>query len=68
LHHHGIGAQVHYVPLTRHPTFGLSAAEQATFSNAESAYEELLSIPLHPGLTEREQDHVAHALEEAIAR
>ena len=31
----GIGVQVHYVPVTRHPTFGLSAEAQARFPEAE---------------------------------
>ena len=33
------------------------------FPEAERASREVLSLPMHPGLTEREQDRVAAALQ-----
>lgn len=58
----GIGVQVHYVPVTHHPTFGLDAAARARFPHTEAAYAGLLSLPLYPTLTEAEQDDVVAAL------
>ncbi len=63
----GVGVQVHYVPVTHHPTFGLTLAERAAFPATEAAYEGLLSLPLHPSLTEDEQDRVVCALAAAIS-
>jgi UDP-4-amino-4,6-dideoxy-N-acetyl-beta-L-altrosamine transaminase len=62
----GIGVQVHYVPVTRHPTFGLSAEDQARFPEAERAYEHLISLPLYAGLTDDAQDYVVAMLKEAL--
>ena len=58
--------QVHYVPVTRHPTFGLSAEDQARFPEAERAYEHLISLPLYAGLTDDAQDYVVAMLKEAL--
>ncbi len=55
----GIGVQVHYVPLHRHPRFRLPGD---AFPATGAAYEELLSIPLFPDLTEAAQDQVVETL------
>ena len=60
----GIGTQVHYVPIYRHP---LWAEPPARFPATEAAYEGLLSLPLFPALTEAEQDRVAAALTTAVS-
>lgn len=62
----GVGVQVHYVPVTHHPTFGLGAAERNRFPNTEAAYAGLLSLPLHPTLSEDEQHHVVSVLRGAL--
>lgn len=59
----GIGVQVHYVPIHRHRRFRSSAME---CPEADAAYERLLSLPLFPGLTERDQDEVARTLEAVL--
>lgn len=59
----GVGVQVHYVPIHHHP---LHRDGAATLPNADAAYEGLLSLPMHPGLTEAEQDHVVVTLLQAI--
>lgn len=63
----GIGVQVHYVPVTHHPTFGMSVDERAAFPATEHVYAGLVSLPLHPGLTEAEQDEVVGALSAALS-
>jgi dTDP-4-amino-4,6-dideoxygalactose transaminase len=52
--------------VTRHPTFGLSAEDQARFPEAERAYEHLISLPLYAGLTDDAQDYVVAMLKEAL--
>jgi UDP-4-amino-4,6-dideoxy-N-acetyl-beta-L-altrosamine transaminase len=60
----GIGTQVHYVPIYRHP---LWAEPPERFPATEAAYAGLLSLPLFPALTEAEQDRVARALATALS-
>lgn len=57
----GIGVQVHYVPLYRHPLHGIGTSP-ADFPRTEAAYDGLLSLPLFPGLTHGQQDTVVDAL------
>lgn len=59
----GIGVQVHYVPLHRHPAF---AADPSHFPAAEKVYAGLLSLPIYPGLTDEQQDHVVGVLAKAL--
>jgi perosamine synthetase len=58
----GIGVNVHYIPVHRHPYYqerypGLS------FPVAEAAYERLLTLPLHAGMTGADVDDVVAALD-----
>jgi UDP-4-amino-4,6-dideoxy-N-acetyl-beta-L-altrosamine transaminase len=57
-----IGVNVHYIPVHRHPYYeerypGLS------FPVAEAAYERLLTLPLHAGMTVDDVDDVVAALD-----
>lgn len=62
----GIGVQVHYVPVHRHPTFAhLGPGER--YPEAERAYEGLLSLPMFPALTDEDQDRVVAALRVALS-
>lgn len=61
LHEQGIGAAVHYpVPVHRQPAYRGAAAARCPM--AECAAEQLISIPVHPALTEPERAHVAAAV------
>ena len=61
----GVGVQVHYVPLYRHPTFSeLGPPER--FPHTEKAYEGLLSLPLYPALKHEDQDRVIELLGKAL--
>ncbi|MBA2283549.1 MAG: UDP-4-amino-4,6-dideoxy-N-acetyl-beta-L-altrosamine transaminase [Acidimicrobiia bacterium] len=66
LHERGIGAQVHYVPIYRHPLYADLQVDPASFPATERAYERLLSLPLHPGLTPADQDEVISALQDLL--
>jgi len=62
-----IGVQVHYVPIYRHPIYAdKDGVDQAAFTNTESAYDQLLSLPLFPALTEADQDQVVDQLAAAL--
>jgi perosamine synthetase len=62
----GIGVQVHFIPIYRHPLYADLAIERSDFPNAEAAYERLISLPLFPDLTEEEQNEVVARLEFAL--
>ncbi len=62
----GIGVQIHYVPIYRHALYGDLGLRRGDFAQTESAYEELLSLPLFPDLTHEEQDKVVEAIATAI--
>jgi dTDP-4-amino-4,6-dideoxygalactose transaminase len=55
----GVGTQVHYIPTYRHPfykkNFKLSLRN---FSEAEKYYEECLSLPLFPAMTDKDVNKV----------
>ncbi len=58
----GIGVNVHYIPVHTHPYYrerfpGLS------FPVAEAAYERLLTLPLHAGMTTSDVDDVVLAVD-----
>jgi UDP-4-amino-4,6-dideoxy-N-acetyl-beta-L-altrosamine transaminase len=62
----GIGVQVHYVPtyrLTAHAGVGQSPAD---FPYTEAAYGGLLSLPLHPSMSDGDQELVISAVVEVL--
>lgn len=65
LHERGILAQVHYIPVYRHPyyeqAFGYT---RGLCPEAERYYESCLSLPCFPALTEAEQEEVIAAVRE----
>jgi len=61
-----IGVNVHYIPVHTHPYYrerfpGLS------FPVAEAAYERLLTLPLHAGMTDDDVDDVVAAVDKVAA-
>lgn len=66
LRDHGIGTQVHYVPLYEHRAYVDKNLSALDFPNCDAAYQRLLSIPLFPAMTIDDQDRVVAALEDAL--
>jgi len=59
----GIGSSVHFIPIHRHPHFRDSLKLEARrFPVAEHAYERALSLPLFPGMSERDVDDACEAV------
>lgn len=59
----GIGSQVHYIPVYRHPYFEKVMGElQEHFPQMEEFYSQELSLPLFPGLEEKELDRICQTL------
>ena len=65
----GIGTQVHYIPVYRHPYYrGRYGVRFEDFPQAERYYASALTLPLHPGMEDEDVDRVVTALSDALAR
>lgn len=62
----GIGVQVHYIPLYRHPLLAYLGSPE-DFPNTETVYSALLSLPIYPSLTDTDQDRVVELVREAVS-
>jgi UDP-4-amino-4,6-dideoxy-N-acetyl-beta-L-altrosamine transaminase len=58
----GIGVNVHYIPIHTQPFYEARGFRRGDFPNAVAYYDNALSIPLFPALTEAQQDRVVHVL------
>ena len=67
LRERGIGTQVHYIPVPTQPyykeTYGYKDGD---YPNAEKYYEQELSLPLYPGLSDEDVMAVIKAVKEVI--
>lgn len=63
----GIGVQVHYVPIYRHPLYARLGFDPTSFPATEATYARLLSLPMYPDLTDDDQDVVVSALRTVLA-
>lgn len=54
----GIGVNVHYIPVYKHPYYQEHGYAKVNCKNAEDLYQHMISLPLYPGLTEEEQEYV----------
>jgi len=62
----GIGVNLHYIPVYRQPYYERLGFQAGQCQEAERYYAEAISIPMYPGLTEKQQGQVVCALREAI--
>jgi perosamine synthetase len=59
----GIGTSVHFIPLHLHPYYQRTLGSRAgECPNAEAAFEQMISLPLYPGLTDADIDRVVGAV------
>jgi perosamine synthetase len=62
----GIGVNVHYIPVHRHPYYR-ERFPDLSFPVAEAAYERLLTLPLHARMQEADVDDVIEALDKVTS-
>ncbi len=62
----GIGVNLHYIPVHLQPYFEKMGFYLGQFPEAEKYYEEAISLPMYPTLSEDQQDRVVSALKEAL--
>lgn len=54
----GIGVNVHYIPVYKHPYYQRAGYDVVVCKSAESLYEKNISIPIFPAMTEEDQEYV----------
>lgn len=62
----GVGVQVHYVPVYRHPMWASLGWRPEDFPATEQVYSGLLSLPLFPDLTDADQDRVVASVRASL--
>jgi perosamine synthetase len=58
-----IGVNVHYIPVTWHPYYRALGFGPGICPTADRAYEQLISLPMFPAMTDRDVDDVVEALQ-----
>jgi dTDP-4-amino-4,6-dideoxygalactose transaminase len=58
----GIGVQVNYLPVYWHPVYAELGYRRGMCPNAEAFYEQVLSLPMFPGLTDQQVEQVVETL------
>ena len=62
----GIGAHVHYVPVYLHPYYQGLGYEKGLCPEAEKLYNEMLTLPLFPAMTDKDVEDVIEATRKII--
>jgi len=66
----GIGTQLHYIPIPLHGLYrdlGYGEEAMGRLPHAQSYYEQALSIPMYPALTDADVDRVAGEIKRLVA-
>lgn len=63
-----IMVNLHYIPVHTQPYYQKMGFKFGDYPEAEQYYREAISIPMHPKLTDAEQDLVVNTLREALAQ
>ncbi len=66
LRSHDIMVNLHYIPVHTQPVYKAKGFKVGDFPQAEQYYREAISIPMHPSLTDVEQNFVVEVLREAL--
>jgi len=61
-----VGVNVHYIPVHTQPYYQQMGFRFGDFPEAERYYRETISLPLYPGLSEAQQDHVVATLQKVL--
>jgi len=65
----GIGVNVHYIPLNLHPYYQkLLGAHKGQCPVAETAYENILSLPIFPAMSDADVDYIVETIARWINR
>jgi perosamine synthetase len=63
----GIGVQVHYIPIHRHPYYrDVVGCPQDAWPRADELYSEAISLPMFPAMNDADVDRVVRELGQAL--
>ena len=62
----GIGVDVHYLPVYRHPYYQKHGYKDVVCQNAEKVYDQIISIPIFYRLKEEEQTYVIEKIADLV--
>ncbi|MEZ7862530.1 MAG: UDP-4-amino-4,6-dideoxy-N-acetyl-beta-L-altrosamine transaminase [Aeromonadaceae bacterium] len=62
----GIGVNVHYIPIPAQPYYRQLGQDPAHYPGAQRYYEQAISLPLYPTLSQADQDRVIQTLEREL--
>ncbi len=62
----GIGVNLHYIPIHMQPYYQGLGLQKGDFPRAEKYYEEAISLPLFPALSQKEQQYVVDTLKKVL--
>lgn len=65
---HGVGVNVHYIPVHLQPYYARFGFKRGMFPAAENYYERAISLPIYPDLTSAQKERVVELLAEALAQ
>jgi UDP-4-amino-4,6-dideoxy-N-acetyl-beta-L-altrosamine transaminase len=63
---HGLGANLHYIPIHTQPYYRALGFGDGDFPNAEDYYRRSISIPLYHGMSDSDQQRVMDVLTEVV--
>ena len=66
LKENGIGVNIHYIPVHTHPYYQKFGFKAGDFPNSETYYNRSISIPLYPGMSQKEQDQVVMVIKKIL--
>lgn len=66
LRSYGIGVNVHYIPIHFQPFYRDMGFSLGDFPNAETYYSKAITLPLHPRITEEQQEYICNSLREIL--
>jgi perosamine synthetase len=66
LRERGIGTQVHYIPAHTHPYYEAEGWQAGAFPVAEALYQQVLSLPMFPAMSDGDVDRVVLALDQVL--
>jgi UDP-4-amino-4,6-dideoxy-N-acetyl-beta-L-altrosamine transaminase len=62
----GIGVNLHYIPVYRHPYYRSYGVDPSDFPEAERYYSEAITLPMYPSLSEQQQQQIVACLTSPI--
>ncbi|MCL2459736.1 MAG: UDP-4-amino-4,6-dideoxy-N-acetyl-beta-L-altrosamine transaminase [Euryarchaeota archaeon] len=66
LHEHGIGVNVHYIPVHTQPYYQQRGFQIGQYPNAETYYAGAITLPLYCGLSDAEQNYIVSTLKTGL--